>query len=93
MIILPDYEIDKLNITNCLKCNKVLTDTNLFCYDCYKCNLNTLYKIIKKTTPINDMNSCFKQLVKHNKNIIKIKENKNQFKITFDDTNDLIVEI
>ena len=93
MIILPNFETEKLDVKNCLKCNKVLTETNIFCYDCYKCNLNTLYKIIKNSYVQKDMYDNLKKLVKVNKKFIKLKESKDKFIITVDDTNYLIVEI
>jgi hypothetical protein len=58
-------EIKNLNITKCLNCNKSLIGSYVLCHDCYKLNLNTIYKAIKLKAPENI--DLLKEFVKNEK--------------------------
>ena len=61
-------EIKKLKITRCLNCNTSLIDSDVLCQECYKLNLNTIYKAIKLKAPSNL--ALLKEFVKNEKNNI-----------------------
>lgn len=61
------YEIEELKIKNCLNCDTKLSDTNVLCSDCYKLNLNTLYKVIKNKASDKITYSLLKDFVKNEK--------------------------
>ena len=61
------YEIEKLKIKNCLNCGVKLCNVDVFCFACYKLNLNTLYKTIKNKVPDNISYTLLKTFVKNEK--------------------------
>lgn len=59
-------EIENLNIKHCLSCDTKLIDSNVLCCDCYKLNLNTLYKVIKPKSDKSSYN-LLKEFIKNEK--------------------------
>ncbi len=70
-----------MTLKTCLNCdNKIVNDNLFICNDCYKLNLNTIYKNIKSKCPKNMTLQELKNSVRAEKN--SKFDNKIKFEIT-----------
>ncbi len=62
----------------CLNCGNLLNETNVLCLQCYKLNLNSVYKIIKSKSQSDEEYKELKTFIRNEKYTNKHLLNKNK---------------